>query len=71
MISTNTNLTHRAGHYPEFQDETSGMANLNAKDRAQRFRDNLNWFDGLMDGIFWGMIIGALLVATVFLIANH
>lgn len=69
MISTNTNLTHRAGHYPAFQDETSGIRNLEAHCRRQRNR--LGWANGFDAGLFWGMIAGALIVTGLFLISNR
>jgi hypothetical protein len=46
-------------------DEASGIRNLDARERRQlRFIDTTATF-------CIGMVLGALLVATVFLIANH
>ena len=54
----------------EFREETSGIANLNARANAQQRRDNTHWFEGFCDGSFWTAVaLLAFLILT--LIVSH
>ena len=51
-------------HLP-LRDEVSGITALDARERRQRVRDNANWFEGLCDGLFWGIIFCGIVAGII------